>query len=145
MRRVSKKRAKRNNEVRDFRAQYKADHPNCEVYCCSAKATELHEISRGPARSKALDVEAALLHLCHECHWKMNAFSVVKQLALKKLAGSGYDRQRVNKLRDRQPDAITEAEVDEAVRELEAAPKANIGHVSQNGTPQAVMVPRARE
>jgi hypothetical protein len=44
---------------------------------------------------------------------------VAKQLAIKRIHDeAGYNRQRVNALRNRQPDAITEGEVCVAVCEL---------------------------
>lgn len=121
MRRFTPKRAEHNRMVKPIRDEYRECHPRCEVPWCEERATELHEISRGPARAKSLNVEAALLHLCRECHWKMGALPVAAQLALKKLAGSGYDRQRVNELRGRQPDAITEQEVDEWIHKFDMA------------------------
>jgi hypothetical protein len=86
-------------------------------------ALETHEISRGTAsRSKSVDDRCALVRTCRPCHReRLDAMPIARQLALKKLFDPrAYDRQRVNLLRNREPDAVTEGEVMVEVIELEA-------------------------
>lgn len=84
---------------------------------CGRFALHAHHIPRGVHREKALYELSAILRLCNVCHnGRFDGMPVVRQLAYKKLRDpKHYDRVEVNLLRDRQPDAITEAEVDEAV------------------------------
>jgi hypothetical protein len=65
-------------------------------------------------------VEANLVRACCECHeGPLNSMPITQQLALVKINNPGaYDRMAVNLLRGRQPDAITEAEVNRAVRRI---------------------------
>jgi len=96
--------------------------PFCQVPWCRAKATQIHEISRGPARGASLGVRAAILHLCEFDHGQMDWLPVEAQLALKLLADpDGYDRLAVNVLRGRQPEAITADQVDRWVKVLQEA------------------------
>lgn len=123
MKRVSPKRAKINHDASGERNAYKALFPWCQYPGCDRQAVETHEISRGPSRSKSLGVRAALLNLCRPHHDEIHRSpSVVRDLAMKRIADpEGYDRRRVNELRGRQPDAITEAEVLEWVDRFESA------------------------
>lgn len=86
------------------------------------KVLDPHEIARGPARRKAVDCPAAWLVLCRQHHEEMGDYSVwpvVAQLALKRLRDpEHYDRQAVNLLRGRAPEAITDAEVDAAEKQV---------------------------
>ena len=79
-----------------------------------------HEIPRGIYRQAALVCPAAWLRLCNVCHEEIGDYSIWPlewQLAIKKRGDpENYDRVMVNRLRDRQPDAITEDEVDAFVR-----------------------------
>ena len=85
---------------------------------------ETHEIARGPARQAALKAPAAWLRLCNMCHDEMDSlrlWPIARQLAIKKLQDpEHYDRIKVNELRGRQPDAITEEEVDECLEPKKA-------------------------
>lgn len=88
---------------------------------CGRKASEIHEIACGPSRQKALEEPAAWLWLCAECHRGKNGvhnyavWPISRQLAIKRRADpEHYDRVRVNRLRGRADEAITEAEVDAA-------------------------------
>jgi len=122
MKRISKKRSALLRKVKPLRDQYKAMFPWCQVPLCAAKATELHEISRGSSRGKSLGVRAALLHLCAFDHGQMDVLPVAGQLALKLLADpDGYDRIAVNLLRGRQPEAISAEEVAAWVKILQRA------------------------
>lgn len=113
----------------DARHQFLLDHWRCMV-CGDAwrfadyfpKVLDPHEIARGPARRKAVDSPAAWLVVCRQHHDEMGDYSVwpvVAQLALKRLRDPGnYDRQAVNLLRGRAPEAITDAEVDAAEKQV---------------------------
>ena len=86
--------------------------------CGSTWRLEVHEIARGPARQRALHEPAAWLFLCHGCHHdEFDDYSVwplARQLCLKrKYDNPNYDREAVNRLRGRAPNAITEADVDQ--------------------------------
>lgn len=117
MRQRSQKRQQLNEEVNPLRDEYRSMFPQCQW--CQAMATDLHEISRGPARGSSLAIRAALLHLCRECHKCMDWLPVVAQLAIKRLADpQGYDRRRVNVLRGRAENSVTEQEVDRWVVRL---------------------------
>ncbi len=146
MRRVSKKRARLNRAAKPLRDEYKFEYQKCEVFSCSAQASELHEITRGQHRSRSLDQPASWLHLCHDCHVKMGLFTVTQQLALKKLSNSGYDRRAVNTIRNpKTPDAITEEEVDQQVKWFQEAPLANVKAQLPGRRANAVTAPSARE
>lgn len=102
------------------RRQWSADHDYC-MACGARRGLETHEIASGPARQKALKIPATWLRLCNGCHQGDEGFDnyavwpIVRQLALKKRCDPEYyDRVQVNLLRGRAPEAITEAEVDEA-------------------------------
>jgi hypothetical protein len=86
---------------------------------------EVHEIARGNHRKRALTEPAAWLQLCEGtnggCHTNMDGAPIVYQLALKKMHDpEHYNRETVNRLRRRAADAITEAEVDAVVKQLES-------------------------
>lgn len=82
---------------------------------------ETHEIARGPARSKSLLKPAAWVRFCNACHADVG--SVTHQLAIKCLHDpENYNREAVNLLRNRQPYAITEAEVDAEVENILHSP-----------------------
>lgn len=102
------------------REQFRWDNPRCQWPGCHCLATDVHEIARGIYRRRALGFPAAMLALCRrhhdECHRRP---SVVRDLAVKLLANDGtYDRVAVNRLRGRQPEAITQREVEEAAAQL---------------------------
>ena len=102
------------------REQFRWDNPRCQWPGCTAWTCDVHEIARGVHRKKALGVPAAMLALCRlhhdECHRRP---SVVRDLAVKWRAKDGtYDRVAVNRLRGRQPEAITQAEVEAAAKQL---------------------------
>jgi len=90
--------------------------------CGSMIGGEVHEIARGPARQKALEEPAAWLAVCRECHEQLGDYSVwpvVRQLALKRLRDPNrYNRRKINELRHRAAEAISEAEVLRAQHDL---------------------------
>ncbi len=115
MRNSSKKAAKRSREAKPIRDEYRHMYPYCQRADCDRVGTDIHEIARGPARQQAISERACLLHLCREHHDELGDYSqwpIARQLALKKWADRpGYDRQRVNEIRGRDPEAISELEV----------------------------------
>ncbi len=81
---------------------------------------ETHEIARGPARAAAMDCPAAWVRTCNVCHTyeldDLKRWPIARQLALKKKHDpEHYNRVAVNVLRHRDPEAITEAEVEREV------------------------------
>lgn len=101
------------------RDEWAYEHDECFI-CGSRKMLESHEICCGPSRQKALEEPATWLRLCAECHRGKNGvhnyavYPIFRQLFLKKRNDPEYyDRVKVNRLRGRADEAITEAEVDE--------------------------------
>ena len=96
-------------------------------WCCGQPADpakcrhlETHEIARGVHRAKAVAAPAAWIRVCSLCHDTVGSMSIVTQLAMKKINDPEcYDRVAVNRMRGRADEAVTEAEVDEAVAILE--------------------------
>jgi hypothetical protein len=84
-----------------------------KCFLCGQPGTDVHEIARGPFRAKAMEDPSAWLKVCGWCHEnKFPTMTIARQLALKMLCDpENYDRQKVNLLRKRQPDAVTEREV----------------------------------
>ncbi len=88
---------------------------------------ETHEITNGPARQAALEEPATWLRLCNgfinNCHAALHdkgEWPIARQLALKLTCDPElYDRVEVNRLRARQPEAITEDEVARWVQRIE--------------------------
>jgi hypothetical protein len=93
------------------------------------KRLEIHHIVRGPSRGKALDERCALIRACHDCHFRrLDSMPVVMQLAIKKRYDlTCYDRVKVNVLRGRAKEAITEAEVDVKMAALNTRSLENAG------------------
>lgn len=65
---ASVKRRKLNAAVKDFRQELKQEVGHCEICKRPNDCLDCHEIARGGIRSKALNVRAAILVLCRECH-----------------------------------------------------------------------------
>jgi len=86
-------------------------------FLCGEPGTDVHEIARGAHRAKALTEPATWLKVCKWCHAsKVDGMPIARQLAYKMIHDpEHYDRQAVNRLRNRQPDAVTEREVAEEV------------------------------
>lgn len=110
------------------RAQWSEQQCSCFV-CGYTSLTgyglETHEIVRGSGREKSLTEPSTWIRACNyktpnDCHRrKLDGMPIVMQLVLKKkFDPEHYNRERVNVLRHRQPDAITEAEVAAAMRTL---------------------------
>lgn len=104
------------------REEFSYDQDRCWI--CGAPASDVHEIARGVHRKQALEERCTWLKLCRECHrnkvhgggWWAR---ITSQLALKMVRDAEhYDRQRVNEIRGRMPDAITEREVALEMEEL---------------------------
>lgn len=99
---VSKKTATRRRAARPFREKYLAAHYLCEV-CCNRPAIEVHEITRGPARDKSLDVWDAVLAVCRTCHRSLEShreWPPSRQLALKAIRSERVpDLQKICELR----------------------------------------------
>lgn len=115
MRRQSKKRQALMREVSDGRCDFIREYMKCWV-CGTDRALTVHEIACGPAREQALSERAAWMVACAPCNCgplhDKTLWPVARQLALKAWYDPDhYDRVKVNLLRGRQPDAITEAEV----------------------------------
>lgn len=114
MRAASKKRQALIDEWQPRRAAFLAEN-QCMIPWCGRKATEVHEISRGPHRRAAYGTPAAWLALCRACHEQIHSeaeWRVARQLAVKAISDpERYDRTTVNRLRGRAPDAISEHDV----------------------------------
>ena len=114
MRRLSRKQLSR--EVRLLRGEYQLMFPFCQVPGCDRIGQDLHEICRGAHRQQAIGAGGCLLVVGRPHHDEMDDYSVwpiARQLAIKKRGDpEGYDRERVNEIRGRAPDAITEGEVE---------------------------------
>ena len=91
--------------------------PNPDSDCLTLST---HEIVRGVHRAEGVKLPAAWMRLCcPRCHDIVAGWPIVRQLAMKKRFDIDcYDRQAVNIARGRQPDAITEAEVDAKMEKL---------------------------
>ena len=79
-----------------------------------------HHIARGNDREKARDELCALMRTCNVCHEAyLDGMLPAIQLAFKYVHDpDNYDRVKVNLLRGRQPEAITQDEVETAVATL---------------------------
>jgi hypothetical protein len=83
MRRVSKKRRKLLAEVGPIREQLRLELGARGCERCGKTQGVLHEISRGPDRSRSLTIRGCLLFLCDPgCHQTVGAWPRAKQLAL---------------------------------------------------------------
>lgn len=120
---VSKKRRKRNAEVREFRAGLKEEIRRCEI-CTQVKPLDCHEITRGSyARQRALDQRACILVLCRDCHNVLTDFPklwpVAKQAALLKLRRpNDWCLITMNGLLTRKIDDEDVAMFEESIREV---------------------------
>ena len=83
--------------------------PQCWL-CPSTFAVETHHIARG-ANGRPND-ECNLIRVCFRCHRKVETYPIAHQIALVAYNNpDAYDRQRVNLLRNRSQDAVTESQV----------------------------------
>lgn len=114
MRHTSKKRAAYDRLYTQQRKDYLVEFPRCMV--CGQRSECVHEIARGTCRKVAFGEPCTWLATCAVCNCgpltDAKEWPVARQLALKLLQdGKRYDRCRVNVIRGRCPEAITEAEV----------------------------------
>lgn len=88
-------------------------HHFTKCWICGQAATDVHEIARGPSRQAALKEPAAYFRCCRECHQgELDSMPIAKQLGYKLLHdATRYNRAKVNELRHRAKDAISEADV----------------------------------
>ena len=118
MRSLSLNRQRKKRQADKLRADFRKRFPSCWV--CSLPADDIHEIARGGSRAKSYAEECNWLRLCRTCHEEMSNYdkwTIVKQIALQGLRNSAaYDREKVNILRGRHPDAIMEQEVMQHMR-----------------------------
>lgn len=108
LRPISKKRAKRLAEVREFREAFRRRVHVCEGCCVKYwHCCAVHEIARGCDRQKALDKPYAILLLCDPgCHQTVGSWPRAKQLALLKLRRpADFDLAGYNALVGRQVSA----------------------------------------
>jgi hypothetical protein len=112
------------------REQWSAEHMvcmKCGYVSLSGQNLETHEIASGPARQAALKEPSTWLRTCNgfinNCHDALHDKSewpIARQLALKWCCDpEHYDRVKVNLLRGRQPEAITETDVNQWVQQME--------------------------
>lgn len=89
LRPASKKRAKRNRDVKDFREELKREIGKCEICDTPATLLDCHEITRGWAKSLTLDNRSCILVLCRSCHDEVGLspalWSIARQAALLRL------------------------------------------------------------
>lgn len=86
---------------------------------CLMFGLQTHEIARGVHRKEAVKHRATMLRLCELCHDTVSRWPIAAQLALKRMRDpEHYDRVLVNRIRGRQPEAVTELEVDQAEQQL---------------------------
>lgn len=104
---ASKKRAKRNREVKDFRQAFALEIGCCELCGTPSDLLDLHEISGGWARAASLDKRYAILVLDRTCHdtieLETKLWTVARQAALLKLRRpNDFDLPALNRLLTRQ-------------------------------------------
>lgn len=80
---------------------------------------QVHEITSGPHRQKALSEPCTWIATCLRCHDTFQYMPLPAQLAYKLLNDpANYDRQRVNAVRRRAPDAIDASEVESELKRI---------------------------
>lgn len=134
LRKRSKARAKSDREIMPARREYLCEFDRCAYPCCRKSAACVHEIAFGNGvRPQAVKDPATWLPSCIEHNKSGQGFHdvmrmpIVAQLALKMILDfSRYDRERVNEMRGKARDAITQAEVDTAAKELKASTKGSL-------------------
>lgn len=117
---MQRKRQKNSESSTTARTEFRLEFPRCWV--CGDDSTDVHEIARGPARHISVLDRAAWVMLCRRCHndlGGLTAWPVERQYALKALWDpEWYDRPKLNTMRCRAAEAITEGDVWRQVREL---------------------------
>ena len=122
MRSVSKKRAKLIREMREARRTFAMEHEACCV-CGERKEITVHEIVRGAFREKGYQERCTWLPACFDCNsgplHSHIEWPIAYQLALKAICDlEYYDRRKVNELRGRSPDDVTEMDVLWAMQQI---------------------------
>lgn len=111
---MSKKQRQQQTKYRGERLEYLFAAGHCQV-CCDSRPVDVHEIARGPARSRALGERCTWLALCRECHERVGDYEqwpIIRQLAVKLLADAEhFDLELFNSIRGRAAKAITLAEI----------------------------------
>jgi hypothetical protein len=115
MNRVNPKTAKLRRQARDPRAQYVAEHFTCQC-CLKRQASECHEIVTRAKSAKSILYRCCYLALCSTCHRTevsdYSRYPITRQLALKLVSdGDNFNLAEVNRLRGRDENAITLADV----------------------------------
>lgn len=120
MRRVSVRRAELIATVEPERQAFRESWAWCWI--CGEAATDIHEIARGCHRAQSLAERCNWIRCCRSCHADLSdygRFPVVWQYALKLIWDQDfYDRIRINELRGRASEAVTDAEVREVMQEV---------------------------
>lgn len=103
-------------------AEFAMDFDYC--WLCGRKAPEvfpprlaIHHIVRGVHRAAAREERCTFIRTCPECHADiLDSMPIAGQLAIKLIHDrEHYDRVKVNRLRGRADEAVSEEEVEEAV------------------------------
>lgn len=119
MRKVAKRKASTVRQANQARAEFVFRVGYC-MNCGERRVAELvaHEIARGVNRFKGIQEPLAQLVLCNDCHRKLHheGWTVARQIAIRERCLPNEPcRLRVNELRGRAPESITQNEVDEAM------------------------------
>ena len=98
----------------DERQRFAREFPRC--WLCDSTAHDVHEIARGVHRKRAVNERCAWLRTCRYCHDNKLAdyaiWPLERQYALKMIYDpENYDRLRLNEIRGRADDAISEVDV----------------------------------
>lgn len=112
---MSAKKRQERAETDGPRREYREMFVMCQI-CCRRKATETHEIARGAHRSEGIRARCAWLCVCRRCHddevGDYSRWPVTRQLAAKLVRDTEFfDLDIINKIRGRDADAITLADV----------------------------------
>lgn len=83
MRRKSVKTDQREKRMAKARMDFRLEMEVCNS-CGVSCVGDVHEICSGQNRARAFEERAAWLHLCRECHVKVQNWPIEQQLALKK-------------------------------------------------------------
>lgn len=120
MRRVSVRRRELLDIIGVERDAFQIEWPCCWI--CGEDAADVHEIARGANRAQALGERCAWVRCCRSCHEALGDYGrwpVVWQYGLKLLwDAEHYDRLRLNRLRGRAPEAVTDDEVRAALPDV---------------------------
>ena len=96
------------------RERYRRRHPYCQL--CGKPRKHIHEIATRAKSEEAVKHRCNLLALCFEHHEELHDLAkwpIARQYALKqRVDPEGYCREKLNELRGRAADAISEAQVD---------------------------------